>query len=364
MQNMILQLIKKKGFQNIELLQKGGFGSIYSGNSNNKNYAIKVQIANNNLQKDQQIKKECENSLNIKGANIIHSFATYKDKYEKKKINIYSIIMELALYNDLHFLIKYLLKGNLQKLYNYTQNFPWLYFISPLTVTLFISHIIKGLQILYEYNFVHTDIKLENLLVDFQFIVKICDFGIISKAKNNFQLTKATWCNEGPEYYKSIENKVIPNFIDCFKIDYYPIGLILYYMFFRKKLINIELKETMYKNKDYDSYIKIIKEAIKEIKNYQLNYENELINNFINGKKNNNVKFIQKGLGELAISLLNINISERPNILELSDNETLINYTKIFKSIFYINQFLEIKLFIELQKPKFINRRYKYSLKL
>jgi predicted glycosyl hydrolase (DUF1957 family) len=114
-------------------------------------------------------------------------------------------------------------------------------------------------------------------------------------------------------------------------------------MFFRKKFITKDLRETMYKNKDYNYYIQIIKEAIKEIKNYQLNYENELINNFINGKKNNNVKFIQKGLGELAISLLNINISERPNILELSDNETLINYTKIFKSIFYINKFLEIK---------------------
>ena len=120
----------------------------------------------------------------------------------------------------------------------------------------------------------------------------------------------------------------------------------------------------MYKNKDYYSYIKIIKDAIKEINNYKLNNENELINNFINGKKNNKIKFIQKGLGDLAISLLNINISERPNILELSDNETIINNTKLLKTIFYINQFLEIKLFIEFQKPKFIKRRYKYSLKL
>ena len=361
---MIMHLITKKGFKNIELIQSGGFGHIYSGHSNDKNYAIKVQISNNNPNKDQQIKQECENSLKIKGANIIHSLATYKDKIQSKNINIYSIVMELALYNDLHFLLKYILKGNLLKLINNTQNFPWLFFLSPLTVTLFISHIIKGLQILYEYNFVHTDIKLENLLVDFQFIVKICDFGIIAKAKNNFQLTKSTWCNEGPEYYRNIGNNIIANFSDCFKIDYYPIGLILYYMFFRKKFITKDLRETMYKNKDYNYYIQIIKEAIKEIKNYQLNYENELINNFINGKKNNNVKFIQKGLGELAISLLNINISERPNIFELSDNETIINYTKIFKSIFYINQFLEIKLFIEFQKPKFIKRRYKYSLKL
>ena len=143
-----------------------------------------------------------------------------------------------------------------------------------------------------------------------------------------------------------------------------PIGIILYYMFFRKQFINKDLKDTMYKNKDYYSYIKIIKDAIKEINNYKLNNENELINNFINGKKNNKIKFIQKGLGDLAISLLNINISERPNILELSDNETIINNTKLLKPIFYINQFLEIKLFIEFQKPKFIKRRYKYSLKL
>ena len=361
---MIIQLITRKGYNNIELLQSGGFGNIYSGNQNGRNYAIKVQISENGSIKDERIKKECQNSLKIKGPNIIHSLATYKDKFKNRNLNIYSIVMDLALYNDLHFLLKYILKGNLLKLFNYTQNFPWLFFISPLTVTLFISHIIKGLQILYEYNLVHNDMKLENLLVDFQFVVKLCDFGIISKAMANFKLTKATWCYEGPEYYNSSTNKIIPNFNDCFKIDYYPIGIILYYMFFRKQFINKDLKDTMYKNKDYYSYIKIIKDAIKEINNYKLNNENELINNFINGKKNNKIKFIQKGLGDLAISLLNINISERPNILELSDNETIINNTKLLKPIFYINQFLEIKLFIEFQKPKFIKRRYKYSLKL
>ena len=54
---MIIQLITRKGYNNIELLQSGGFGNIYSGNQNGRNYAIKVQISENGSIKDERIKK-------------------------------------------------------------------------------------------------------------------------------------------------------------------------------------------------------------------------------------------------------------------------------------------------------------------
>jgi serine/threonine protein kinase len=139
--------------------------------------------------------------------------------------------MEKALYQDLKFFLKYLLIENLMKISNFNENFAWLYHISPLTITFFIFQIIDGLKILYDCNYIHRDIKPENLLVAYQFRVKLCDFGILSKAKSNFQLGNGIWCYEGPEYYK--DKRKIDNFEDSFKIDYYPIGLILYYIFFR-----------------------------------------------------------------------------------------------------------------------------------
>ena len=53
----------------------------------------------------------------------------------------------------------------------------------------------------------------------------------------------------------------------------------------------------------------------------------------------------------MAINLMNKNINDRPNIYELADNEILIHNKIKTKKIYDINQFLEIKLFIELQKP-------------
>ena len=60
---------------------------------------------------------------------------------------------------------------------------------------------------------------------------------------------------------------------------------------------------------------------------------------------------------------MNKNINDRPNIYELADNEILIHNKIKTKKIYDINQFLEIKLFIELQKPYFPQRKIKFILK-
>ena len=358
------KIFQSRGFRIINHLSTGGQGNIYLAINNNKKFAIKVQFCNmDDVIRNSMIKNECFIAKSLSGKLFVYVYAIYHDKIMNRKINIFSIVMENSLYNDLNYFLKDLLNGNLIKTINYTQNFPWLYYISPLIITLFITQIINGLKILYDCNYVHRDIKPENILVTKEFIVKLCDFGIIKRAKSNFELTISTWSYEGPEYYeKDVEKRKIINFEDSFKIDYYPIGLILYRIFFRKQLLDRDSK-TMYDHQNREQLEKILENEQKKINDYKLK-KDEKIKIFNNGKKKDRICYIDKQLGELAISLMNKNVCERPNIYQLLDNEALNKYSKDLQLIYHINQFLEIKLFIELQKPKFQQKRQKYKFSM
>ena len=355
------KIFQIRGFRIINHLSTGGQGNIYLAKNNNKEFAIKVQFCDTDDEiRNAMIKNECFITKSLPGKYFVYVYAIYNDKIMNRKINIYSIVMENSLYKDLNYFLKYLLNGNLIKTINYNQNFPWIYSISPLIITLFITQIINGLKILYECNYVHRDIKPENILVTKEFIVKLCDFGILKIAKSNFELNNSTWSYSGPEYYeKDLEKRKIKNFEDSFKIDYYPIGLILYRIFFRKLLLDRDSK-TMYDHQNREQLEKILENEQKKINDYKLK-KDEKIKIFNNGKKKDRICYIDKELGELAISLMNKNICERPNIFQLLDNEALNKYSKDLQIIYNINQFLEIKLFIELQKPKFQQKRQKYK---
>ena len=358
------KIFQSRGFRIINHLSTGGQGNIYLAINNNKKFAIKVQFCNmDDVIRNSMIKNECFIAKSLSGKLFVYVYAIYHDKIMNRKINIFSIVMENSLYNDLNYFLKDLLNGNLIKTINYTQNFPWLYYISPLIITLFITQIINGLKILYDCNYVHRDIKPENILVTKEFIVKLCDFGIIKRAKSNFELNNSTWSYSGPEYYeKDLEKRKIKNFEDSFKVDYYPIGLILYRIFFRKQLLDRDSK-TMYDHQNREQLEKILENEQKKINDYKLK-KDEKIKIFNNGKKKDRICYIDKELGELAISLMNKNICERPNIFQLLDNEALNKYSKDLQIIYNINQFLEIKLFIELQKPKFQQKRQKYKFSM
>ena len=350
---ILKQIFNAKGFKIIKKISTGGYGQIFLAKGNDRLFAVKVQCSEDQLKND-QIRNECFFSKSFNGKNIVTTYAIYDDriKCKSKTTNVYSIVMEKALYQDLKFFLKYLLIGNLMKISNFNENFAWLYHISPLTITFFIFQIIDGLKILYDCNYIHRDIKPENLLVAYQFRVKLCDFGIVSKAKSDFQLGNGTWCYEGPEYYKDKDKRRVGDFNDSFKIDYYPIGLILYYIFFRDNVIKRDLRNTMYENKDKEQLEDLLQNAQHKILDYQLN-QNENISTFDKGNKKDKICFIDKEIGNLAIQLINENIKERPNIIELLDNQTLNQYSNELKIINDINQFLEIKLFIEFQKSKF-----------
>ena len=341
---ILKKYLKKKGFIYRDKLASGDFGSVYIVSYNNRDYACKIQYSDQES-KLVKMKKECLLSKSLNGKHIVKTNSIHYDTLDENGITIYSIIMEKALYSDIKFFMNYLISGNLIQIINNTINFNWLYYMNNNTLVFFLIQIFDGLKMLYESNIVHRDIKPENILVAYGFIVKLCDFGISCKENNNFKLGSSTWCNEGPEYF---ESKSIEKYEDCFKLDYYPIGLFIFNCLFRKHVIDRKYKDKLNK----DILINCLNEAYEEIKNHELD-DNQEIKHFEDGKVINkdNIKFINKGLSKLTRKLISPNISDRPNILQILENDMLNETQKQMKKICEINQFLEIKFFIELRKP-------------
>ena len=336
------KLLYKKNIALKCKITEGGFGKIYFGTVNGKEVIIKVQIPTNKT-REKEIKEECILSKSLKSVYIINTLSIYNEKYDNNKI--YLIVMEKSYYNNMHFFLENLFKKNLLKLINYTKNFSYLYNMSKLMISYFLIQIFEGLKIFYELNYVHRDIKLENLLMAYHFRIKLCDFGITKKASNNFEVGSGTWSYQGPECY--LDNNIIINKNDSFKVDYFPIGLIIYYCYFKNHPINQN-----YKNQnDLEGLNNCIDKVKKKISEHQFDDDNDDEEKEIKHFNNKKVKFIPKEIGMLTKKLLENNISDRPNIYELLENEEINNNKNIVSKIFNINKFSENKLLIELQKP-------------
>ena len=343
-------IFQKKGFKYKDRLGNGGYGDVYIFENNNRDYAVKIQMSSDKKKKE-KIKNECVFSKSLNSINLVKTYAIYQDKLNSNEI-IFSMVMEKTLYMDMKYFFDYLLNGNLIRVTINNIYFPWLYLLNKNTIIYFVNQIFEGLKLLYECNCVHRDIKAENILIAYLFIVKICDFGIASKGKPNFKLGSSTWCYQGPEYY--MNDYIIERYEDSFKID-------------RKNVIPRDLKNTInlsilkeclneanenIKKHEYNE--ETMKKREEEEKYLYYNKEDEIMK-FDERKKvkDSEIKtqFIDKGIGELTRSLIKENISDRPNIFEILENESLNKNKKRIKKIYDINQFLEIKLFIEFQKP-------------
>ena len=323
-----------------EKLGKGGYGDVYhieTKNKNNGSLAIKIQFADNNDEKkNDMFKNECLLSKTLKHQNIINTLLIRKDiinHNNNNNITMYSMFMEKAVYHNLHYFLEYFRNYNLMKITLNKRDYEYLIKPNSFFISYFIFQIINGLEILYESNVVHRDIKLQNILCCSNFILKICDFGLaklIKKEDKNFHLGKSTWIYQCPESY--INNYKI-NIKDSFNQDYFSLGIILYYLIFGEHLF---------------------------LKKNKMNYTN-CINDIRNGKEkiNNMVKnkFIDCELGNIANKLLFENISDSPSIIEIVDNKWIYDNQKEANKIKAINQGLEIKFFIEMYKPKNNNRR-------
>ena len=152
-----------------------------------------------------------------------------KIKYETdlmKKLNHPNITKILEMFEDEKFfliIMEYINGGNLFSFVKKRRK------LSEKTAKFLFRQIILGIKYIHEQNIVHRDIKLENLLIDLNNNVKICDFGIGRKLENKKQLLHdqcGTLMYMAPEILLSSKEKGY----EGFPVDIWSAGISLYIM--------------------------------------------------------------------------------------------------------------------------------------
>jgi carbon catabolite-derepressing protein kinase len=166
--------------------------------------------------------------------------------------------------------------------------------------------------------YIHHDIKLENFLVNQNLQVKLNDFALTSKIRNNdeyFLVEKGTQHYMAPELFSNEpNNKIKPS--NAFKIDYYAFGICTYrmicnsYVFPNKFLPSFESNKQKIREKFQD-----IKSAFGERQKLSpISYE----------------------LFDLIKGLLNPDIEDRFNLSEIKEHKWITkNQNKLIPSLNY-----------------------------
>jgi len=143
----------------------------------------------------------------------------------------FAVIQELAYFGNLkEFQKRYLTDTICKKHYKVSEDF--LKYVA--------YSIVKSLEHLRNVDVLHQDIKLENILIDSDFNLKLSDFTVsvkLNKKISNFEfLGHGTNCYISPE---NIRKETVP-LRDCFKNDYFGVGVLLYKLAFNKYPYNID----------------------------------------------------------------------------------------------------------------------------
>jgi serine/threonine protein kinase len=239
--------------------------------------------------------------------------------------------MEKSSYGNLNKFIQIFNKGFICRntINPYQFNIKWIFNLSEFTIKKFLNDIIEGMQYIKLANLVHFDIKPENILLCKDYILKICDFSllkIIDRDSLKTDLNYSTFVYQDPIVYNK-EKKIETKFIH--KIDLFSVGCIIYFMVFKKLLIDKKLKN--YNNLEYmkTEVNKCIKNGIEKI---------------------NNSTDISENLKKLMLKLLEPDIKNRIDLNEISQNEFLKSDLNLIDKSNYSNYNEQYKPFIELQK--------------
>jgi serine/threonine-protein kinase GIN4/serine/threonine-protein kinase KCC4 len=202
-----MELIQNQKIQILQKLGEGFSSNVYICKFQNKEYAIKILKDNptskNYFEKEISILKKINN-------NYITNLITYgnsKFEFDKNTIsNNYYIILDLGKKGELFNYILYPKKG----------------FSESQTRYIF-KQILKGVKSIHDNGIIHLDLKIENIMIDEFYNVKISDFGF-SIDNTNKELINIF---QGSEKYKAPEIILKKPFIG-FYADVFSLGVILF----------------------------------------------------------------------------------------------------------------------------------------
>ena len=238
--------------------------------------------------------------LNVLTGRVV-AIKSFKSSEEKFKSNMKKILYETNLMKRLNhpnitkilevfhdegymlIIMEYINGGNLFSFVKKRRK------LSEKTAKFLFRQIIQGIKYIHSQNIVHRDIKLENIIIDFNNNVKICDFGIGKILKHSDELINekcGTPMYMAPEIILSNNSKAYKGF----PIDIWASGITLYIMLTGSLPYNISDKskeefslKKMKKKNHTDLQFQIINFNLKKIKKIS-----DEANNLLSGLLNKN----------------------------------------------------------------------------
>ena len=300
-----------------KVLGKGAFGEVRDVQFKGKTMAGKI-IKKEKLEQTDEEKYSEE----LRGQNIIKI-----SKIIPKKIgdSYYSlIIMEKAVLRDLGKLNEFYFRHNLLKMiYN-----PFRGFTGDIFLRFYVKQIVNAIKTLDENYYVHYDLKLENLLMITNLIIKLSDFSILRKVKDGiFRIPGGTPGYLTPEYY--IEREVTSE--NARKQDYFALGSCIF---------QLKYGESFLKYKKYDEN-KINAQKIIELLEQKIN--------FTLSNKLNDIDFIR-----FLNKLIQYKPKDRPTFDNIYRNKWLNKDSNHVNDTFQQFEADEEKLIMEFQKKDYL----------
>lgn len=203
-------------------LGEGSFGQVYKAQLGNNPVALKLvsseKIAASGVSLKhciESIKNEMKIHKEIRSANLCKLFGfTCQEGPRQYKLGLILEFMELG---TLENVIEREISGNM-----------YLPLLRKAKMTAGIAH---GLYDIHRKNFIHTDIKPDNILIDANFTAKISDLGI---AKNRNSTASVGAMADFGNYSYLPNDFYLDNSYDK-SVDVYSFGLVVYYFFTKSK---------------------------------------------------------------------------------------------------------------------------------
>jgi serine/threonine protein kinase len=267
----------------------------------------------------------------LKNTNIIKINQVLEKQVNYK--TYYLIIMEKAMLRDLGKLSEFYFKHNLLKLIDENSFGEQL---GENLLRFYTKQIINSMKTLDDNYLVHFDIKPENLLITINLVIKLSDFGLLTKIKgeNSIRIPGGTQGFLTREYYK--KDKVSNE--DAKKQDYFSLGSTLFYLKFGEHMLKYQRMDEPKFNAFRITHL--LDKKIGFIKSRPLTEQN-----FID--------FICK--------LIQYDPVDRPNFEEIYRDKWLNENFDIIRELFFFYGNDEEKFIMELQKSDYLIEKKKES---